>query len=55
MSIVWKYDSHCQIVIIVMMHKKYWPEWEGETEVRAMLDPGDCARSAPELTSAANH
>jgi hypothetical protein len=26
------------------LHKKYWPGWEGETEVGAMLDPGDCAR-----------
>src|SRR5215467_11756350 len=25
------------------LHKKYWPGWEGETEVRQMLDPQDCA------------
>ena len=25
------------------LHKKYWPGWEGETEVRQMFDPGDCA------------
>jgi hypothetical protein len=31
-------------VSFMELHKKYWPEWEGETEVRAMLDPGDCAR-----------
>jgi hypothetical protein len=24
------------------LHKKHWPGWEGETEVREMLDPGDC-------------
>jgi hypothetical protein len=25
------------------LHKKYWPGWEGETEVRQMMDPGiDC-------------
>jgi len=30
-------------VSFMELHKKYWPEWEGETEVRAMLDPGDCA------------
>jgi hypothetical protein len=23
------------------LHKKYWPGWEGETEVRQMYDPGD--------------
>jgi hypothetical protein len=25
------------------LHKTHWPGWEGETEVRAMMDPGDCA------------
>jgi hypothetical protein len=25
------------------LHKKYWPGWEGETEVRQMFDPRDCA------------
>jgi hypothetical protein len=24
------------------LHKKYWPGWEGETEVRQMYEPGDC-------------
>jgi hypothetical protein len=24
------------------LHKKYWPGWEGETEVRQMMDPQDC-------------
>jgi hypothetical protein len=24
------------------LHKKYWPGWEGETEVRQMLDGPDC-------------
>lgn len=23
------------------LHKKYWPGWEGETEVRQMFEPGD--------------
>jgi hypothetical protein len=23
------------------LHKQHWPGWEGETEVRAMLEPGD--------------
>jgi hypothetical protein len=31
------------------LHKKYWPGWEGETEVRQMMDPGECA---PQLTEA---
>jgi hypothetical protein len=25
------------------LHKKHWPGWEGETEIRAMMDPVDCA------------
>jgi len=25
------------------LHKKYWPGWEGETEVRQMMEAGDCA------------
>jgi hypothetical protein len=24
------------------LHKKHWPGWEGETEVREMLEPGGC-------------
>jgi len=28
------------------LHKKYWPGWEGETEVRQMFDPQDCAAAA---------
>ena len=26
------------------LHKKHWPGWEGETEVRAMYGPEDIAR-----------
>ena len=26
------------------LHKKYWPGWEGETEVRQMMEPGDFPR-----------
>ncbi|PYU68744.1 MAG: hypothetical protein DMG49_15265 [Acidobacteria bacterium] len=25
------------------LHKKYWPGWEGETEIRQMMGPEDCA------------
>jgi hypothetical protein len=28
------------------LHKKYWPGWEGETEVRQMMDPGEMAAKA---------
>jgi len=30
-------------VAFMELHKKYWPGWEGETEVRQMLNPEDCA------------
>ena len=26
------------------LHKKYWPGWEGETEVRQMFGPEDFNR-----------
>ena len=26
------------------LHKKYWPGWEGETEVRQMFNPEDFTR-----------
>ena len=25
------------------LHKKYWPGWEGETEIRQMMGPEGCA------------
>ena len=28
------------------LHKQHWPGWEGETEIRPMLDPGDCGARA---------
>jgi hypothetical protein len=30
------------------LHKKHWPGWEGETEVRQMFDPQDCAAKSQE-------
>ena len=33
-------------VAFMELHKKHWPGWEGETEVRQMFDPGDCAPKA---------
>lgn len=33
------------------LHKKYWPGWEGETEVRQMFEPqdfGQCSKVAAE-------
>jgi hypothetical protein len=34
------------------LHKKYWAGWEGETEIREMMDAQDCAaapKAEPEL------
>jgi hypothetical protein len=30
------------------LHKKHWPGWEGETEVRQMFDSQDCSPEAQE-------
>ena len=30
------------------LHKKHWPGWEGETEVRQMFGPEDFAPAAPD-------
>ncbi len=29
------------------LHKKYWPGWEGETEIRQMFGPEDFAKCKP--------
>jgi hypothetical protein len=33
------------------LHRKYWPGWEGETEVREVMDPSECAPQTQESTS----
>src|SRR6202162_6715163 len=35
------------------LHKKYWPGWEGETEVRQMFGPEDFAQCVTELAGTA--
>jgi hypothetical protein len=35
------------------LHKKHWPGWEGETEVRQMFDPEDCGLKVLERSRAA--
>lgn len=35
------------------LHKKYWPQWEGETEVRQMFDPTGCSENIIERSPAA--
>ncbi len=34
-------------VAFMELHKKHWPGWEGETEVRQMFSPEDFADCAP--------
>ena len=38
-----KEEAVASAVQFMELHKKLWPGWEGETEVRRMMDPGDCA------------
>jgi hypothetical protein len=33
------------------LHRKHWPGWEGETEVRQMFGPEDMAECSPELSA----
>jgi hypothetical protein len=32
------------------LHKKHWPGWEGETEIRQMFDAQDCASAPKSVT-----
>jgi hypothetical protein len=38
-------------VLFMELHKKHWPSWEGETEVRQMFGPEDFAQHVKELSS----
>ncbi len=40
-----KQDAIDSAVRFMELHKKYWPGWEGVTEVRQMFDPQDCAEN----------
>ena len=35
------------------LHKKHWPGWEGETEIRQIFGPEDFAQHVKELSGAA--
>ena len=35
------------------LHKKYWPEWEGETEIRQIFGPEDFAQRAKQRSRTA--
>jgi hypothetical protein len=36
-----KEEAVASAVRFMELHKKYWPGWEGETEVRQMFEPGE--------------
>jgi hypothetical protein len=36
-----KEEAIASAVQFMELHKKYWPGWEGETEVRQMYEPGE--------------
>jgi hypothetical protein len=48
-----KKDAVDAAVRFMELHKKYWPGWEGETEVRQMFGPEDCAPAAENLERSA--
>jgi hypothetical protein len=35
------------------LHRKHWPGWEGETEIRQIFGPEDFAQQRKELSGAA--
>jgi hypothetical protein len=37
-----KEEAVASAVKFMELHNKYWPGWEGETEIRQMIDPQDC-------------
>jgi len=41
-----KEDAVASAVRFMELHKKHWPGWEGETEVRQMFGPEDFAPKA---------
>ena len=42
-----KQEAVASAVRFMELHKKHWPGWEGETEVRQMFGPEDFADCAP--------
>jgi hypothetical protein len=37
------------------LHKKYWPGWEGEIEVRQIMEAGDFAAQQEQRAFSAHH
>jgi hypothetical protein len=40
-------------VTFMELHKKHWPGWEGETEIRQIFEPEDFTQCVNELSGAA--
>ena len=45
-ELVSKEEAIKSAVRFMELHKQHWPGWEGETEVRQMYGPEDCAPKA---------
>ena len=43
-----KEEAVASAVEFMELHKKYWPGWEGETEVRQMFGPEDFNKCKPQ-------
>src|SRR5690349_21471440 len=43
-----KEEAVASAVQFMELHKKYWPGWEGETEVRQMFGPEDFNKCKPQ-------
>ena len=44
-------EAVASAVEFMELHRKYWPGWEGETEVREMMDPSECSPQTEANTS----
>ncbi|HEY6764304.1 MAG TPA: YciI family protein [Candidatus Sulfotelmatobacter sp.] len=49
-----KEDALQGAIHFMELHKKYWPEWEGETEIRQIFGPEDFQQCAKELAGSAS-
>jgi hypothetical protein len=41
MNLASKEEAIQEAVKFMELHRKYWPEWEGETEIRLMYEEGE--------------
>ncbi len=41
-----KQEAIESVIRFMELHKKHWPGWEGETEIRQMMEPGESPQGA---------